>query len=295
MQLSLEAAAHRRRAHRSLFDLETMVEALGLTGPAQRRRLRAARLAATDAANPHSTAMSGWIMITSYQHDSQRSAWPTTHDHELPPPSRQPALPPTMIETILTRTLGLDIPVVQGWMQWVGLPKLVAAVSNAAGLGVLTALTQPSPDALRRAIRDTRQLINPAVAEQRKLYGPFAVNITLLPSINPPDYEGYTRAALDEAPNAYKWGDSCYIGLGFLSFVTIILVEIFGSPAMRNASIVLGLHLPLVVAGPLGYISGASIKSAKPITFLWTTTFKLRASVSIGPLSCPLSPSTTRS
>ncbi|KAL9936195.1 hypothetical protein V8E36_005037 [Tilletia maclaganii] len=78
------------------------------------------------------------------------------------------------------------------------------------------------------------------------------------------------------APNAYKWGDSRYIGLGFLSFVTIILVEIFGSPAMRNASIVLGLLLPLVVAGPLGYISGASIKSAKPITFLWTTTFKLR-------------------
>ncbi|KAL9940566.1 hypothetical protein V8E36_000054 [Tilletia maclaganii] len=109
-----------------------------------------------------------------------------------------------MIETILTRTLGLEIPVVQGGMQWVGLSKLAAAVSNAGGLGVLTALTQPSPDALRQAIRDTRKLINPAVAEQRKVYGPFAVNLTLLPSINPPDYEGYTRAALDEGVRIFE-------------------------------------------------------------------------------------------
>ncbi|KAK0537040.1 hypothetical protein OC834_000954 [Tilletia horrida] len=87
------------------------------------------------------------------------------------------------------------------------------------------------------------------------------------------------------APNAFQWGDARYIGLGFLSFVTIILVEIFGSPAMRNASIVLGLLLPLIVAGPLGYISGSPIASAKSITFLWTTTFKLRV---YGPAVLPL-------
>ncbi|KAE8244807.1 hypothetical protein A4X13_0g6244 [Tilletia indica] len=87
------------------------------------------------------------------------------------------------------------------------------------------------------------------------------------------------------APQAHPWGDARFIGLGFLSFSTVILVEIFGSPAMRNASIVLGLLLPLVVAGPLGYINGASISSAKPITFLWTTTFKLRV---YGPAVLPL-------
>ncbi|KAK0548339.1 hypothetical protein OC846_004525 [Tilletia horrida] len=87
------------------------------------------------------------------------------------------------------------------------------------------------------------------------------------------------------APNAYKWGDARYIGIGFLSFVTIILVELFGSPAMRNASIVLGLLVPLVVVGPLNYIDGSSIASAKPITFLWTTTFKLRV---YGPAVLPL-------
>lgn len=77
-------------------------------------------------------------------------------------------------------------------------------------------------------------------------------------------------------PHGYQWGSGRYIGLGFLAWCTVIAVEIFGSPAMRNASIVLGLLLPLVVAGPTGYISGASIKAAKPITFLWVHTFPLK-------------------
>jgi NAD(P)H-dependent flavin oxidoreductase YrpB (nitropropane dioxygenase family) len=79
-------------------------------------------------------------------------------------------------------------------MQWVGKPPLVAAVSNAGGLGVLTALTQPNPDALRTAIRETRSLTDK----------PFGVNITLLPSINPPDYEGYARAAVEEGVTIFE-------------------------------------------------------------------------------------------
>lgn len=77
-------------------------------------------------------------------------------------------------------------------------------------------------------------------------------------------------------PRGLPWGSPEYIGLGFLSFVTIVAVEIFGSPAMRSASIVIGLLFPLVVAGPLGYISRENIDAAKPITFLWTHTFKLK-------------------
>ncbi|KAI0051100.1 inosine monophosphate dehydrogenase [Auriscalpium vulgare] len=92
------------------------------------------------------------------------------------------------IVTPLTKLLGIRVPVVQGGMQWVGLPQLVAAVSNAGGLGILTALTQPSPEHLRLAIRETRQ----------KTDKPFGVNITLLPTINPPDYEGYARVAVEE-------------------------------------------------------------------------------------------------
>ena len=54
--------------------------------------------------------------------------------------------------------------------------------------GILTALTQPNPDALRKAIRQTRQLTSK----------PFGVNLTILPTINPPDYEGFARAAVEE-------------------------------------------------------------------------------------------------
>ncbi|KAN0087680.1 hypothetical protein V8E55_006301 [Tylopilus felleus] len=99
-----------------------------------------------------------------------------------------------MITTALTELLRIRIPVVQGGMQWVGKPPLVSAVSNAGGLGVLTALTQPSPDALRTAIRETR-----AATDK-----PFGVNITLLPSINPPDYEGYARVAVEEGVRIFE-------------------------------------------------------------------------------------------
>ncbi|KAL7277386.1 hypothetical protein ACG7TL_009248 [Trametes sanguinea] len=98
------------------------------------------------------------------------------------------------LESKLTKLLGIRVPVVQGGMQWVGVPQLAAAVSNAGGLGILTALTQPSPDALRHAIRETRKLTK----------YPFGVNITLLPSINPPDYEGYARAAVEEGVRIFE-------------------------------------------------------------------------------------------
>lgn len=77
-------------------------------------------------------------------------------------------------------------------------------------------------------------------------------------------------------PHALPWGSAEYLGLGFLSFMTIVVVEIFGSPVMRNGSVVIGLLFPLVVAGPLGYIGRSNIDSAQAITFLWTTTFKLK-------------------
>ncbi|KAJ4482173.1 inosine monophosphate dehydrogenase [Lentinula aciculospora] len=101
-----------------------------------------------------------------------------------------------MLQTTLTKLLNIRIPVVQGGMQWVGLPTLVSAVSNAgvSGLGIITALTQPSPTALRQAIRETRVLTDK----------PFGVNITLLPTINPPDYEGYARAAVEEGVTIFE-------------------------------------------------------------------------------------------
>lgn len=83
------------------------------------------------------------------------------------------------------------------------MPKLVAAVSNGGGIGIITALTQPTPADLRTAIRETRSLLKPEVKNRGK-FGPFGVNITLLPSINPPDYEGYARAALEEGVRIFE-------------------------------------------------------------------------------------------
>ncbi|KAI6152535.1 xanthine/uracil permease [Pisolithus tinctorius] len=79
-----------------------------------------------------------------------------------------------------------------------------------------------------------------------------------------------------DSPHALPWGSPDFIGLGFLSFVSIILTELFGSPFLKNASIIIGLAVGCIVAGAAGYIDGSSIKSAPAITFLWVHTFKIR-------------------
>ncbi|KJZ73228.1 hypothetical protein HIM_07425 [Hirsutella minnesotensis 3608] len=92
------------------------------------------------------------------------------------------------LATELTRRLGIRVPVVQGGMMHVGTADLASAVSNAGGLGIITALIFPSPEALRAEIRRCRRLTS----------NPFGVNLTLLPSMVPPDYGAYARAVIDE-------------------------------------------------------------------------------------------------
>jgi len=91
------------------------------------------------------------------------------------------------IKTRITELLGIEHPIVQGGMMWVGRAELTAAVSNAGGLGILTGLTQPTPDALRAEIDRCRTMTDK----------PFAVNLTILPSINPPPYAEYRKAIID--------------------------------------------------------------------------------------------------
>ncbi|KAF9263278.1 xanthine/uracil permease [Marasmius fiardii PR-910] len=79
-----------------------------------------------------------------------------------------------------------------------------------------------------------------------------------------------------QAPRPLPWGSPEFIGLGFLSFFSILLTEIFGSPFLKNISIIVGLAVGCIVAGTAGYIDGSSIKSAPAITFLWVHTFKIR-------------------
>jgi len=91
------------------------------------------------------------------------------------------------IRTRFTDLLGIEHPIVQGGMMWVGRAELAAAVSNAGGLGILTALTQPTPDDLRREIDRCRSMTDK----------PFGVNLTILPSVNPPPYAEYRKAIIE--------------------------------------------------------------------------------------------------
>ena len=98
------------------------------------------------------------------------------------------------MKTRITELLGTRYPIIQGGMQWVGTAELASAVSNAGGLGVLTALTQPTPEALAREIARCREMTDQ----------PFGVNLTMLPSVDPPPYEAYLDAALDSGVRVFE-------------------------------------------------------------------------------------------
>ena len=92
------------------------------------------------------------------------------------------------MKTRITELFGIEHPIIQGGMHFVGFAEMAAAVSEAGGLGIITGLTQPTPEALASEIRRCREMT-------RK---PFGVNLTFLPSVTPRDYPGYVRAIIDD-------------------------------------------------------------------------------------------------
>ena len=92
------------------------------------------------------------------------------------------------MKTRITELLGIRHPVIEGGMQWVGRAGLAAAVSEAGGLGIITALTHDSPDGLVREIEEVRRLTQK----------PFGVNLTLLPTLKPVSYDAYVDVILSE-------------------------------------------------------------------------------------------------
>ena len=92
-----------------------------------------------------------------------------------------------MFKTRFTETFGIEHPIVQGGMQWVGRAELVAAVANAGALGMVTALTQPTPEDLTKEIARCRDMTD----------RPFGVNLTILPAIKPPPYAEYRQAIIE--------------------------------------------------------------------------------------------------
>jgi nitronate monooxygenase len=93
-----------------------------------------------------------------------------------------------VFKTRVTEGLGIEHPIIQGGMMWVSQPELVAAVSEAGGLGVLTALTFETPEGLADAISRTRALTN----------RPFGVNLTFLPTLVPKDYGSLIDVIVEE-------------------------------------------------------------------------------------------------
>ena len=92
-----------------------------------------------------------------------------------------------MFKTRITEMFGIEHPIVQGGMQWVGRAELVSAVANAGALGFITALTQPTPEDLSREIERCKSMTD----------RPFGVNLTILPALKPPPYAEYRQAIIE--------------------------------------------------------------------------------------------------
>ncbi|MEL7445017.1 MAG: nitronate monooxygenase family protein [Pseudomonadota bacterium] len=91
------------------------------------------------------------------------------------------------MKTAITEMFGIQHPIIQGGMHYVGFAEMAAAVSNAGGLGIITGLTQGTPEKLANEIARCHDMTDK----------PFGVNLTILPTLTPPDYPGLVKAVID--------------------------------------------------------------------------------------------------
>ena len=91
------------------------------------------------------------------------------------------------MKTAITEMFGIEHPIIQGGMHYVGFAEMASAVSNAGGLGIITGLTLGTPEKLANEIARCKDMTDK----------PFGVNLTILPSAKPPPYEAYLDAVLD--------------------------------------------------------------------------------------------------
>lgn len=93
------------------------------------------------------------------------------------------------MKTRITELFDIEHPIIQGGMHYVGFAEMASAVANAGGLGLITGLTQRTPEKLSHEIARCREMTDTGRV--------FGVNLTFLPSVNPPDYPGYMRAIIE--------------------------------------------------------------------------------------------------
>ena len=98
------------------------------------------------------------------------------------------------MKTRITEMFGIQHPIIQGGMHFVGFAEMAAAVSNAGGLGIITALTQKTPADLANEIARCRDMTDK----------PIGVNLTFLPVVNAPDYPGYVKAIIEGGVKAVE-------------------------------------------------------------------------------------------
>ena len=98
------------------------------------------------------------------------------------------------MKTRITELFGIQHPIIQGGMHYVGFAEMAAAVSNAGGLGIITGLTQGTPENLSKEIARCREMTDK----------PFGVNLTFLPSVTPPDYPGFVEAIVKSGVKAVE-------------------------------------------------------------------------------------------
>lgn len=91
------------------------------------------------------------------------------------------------MKTAITEMFGIEHPIIQGGMHYVGFAEMAAAVSNAGGLGIITGLTQGTPEKLANEIARCKDMTDK----------PFGVNLTILPTLTPPDYPGLLKAVIE--------------------------------------------------------------------------------------------------
>ncbi|CAO3686342.1 unnamed protein product [Umbelopsis vinacea] len=105
------------------------------------------------------------------------------------------------------------------------------------------------------------------------------------PCVSRPESGVFAVCPIEGGPNAAPWGDPRWIGLGFLVYITIILIEYFGSPFLKNIQVVVGFVVGIIVAAATGYLDQSTIDSAPVITFLWVKTFPISV---YGPAVIPM-------
>lgn len=98
------------------------------------------------------------------------------------------------MKTRITELFGIEHPIIQGGMHFVGLAEMASAVSNAGGLGIITGLTQGTPEKLAKEIARCKEMTDK----------PFGINMTFLPAVTPPDYEGLFKVIIESGVKAVE-------------------------------------------------------------------------------------------